>query len=82
MAQLQYFRTRRFGDVSMCSCRGCVVPKCTVCRGISNTALCVCLQGGGQAQHAALVAALLKNVYNADPANKPWAELMARYLFR
>lgn len=39
-------------------------------------------QGGSQAQHAAFVAALLKNVYNGDEANQPWAELMARYLIR
>lgn len=42
----------------------------------------VVLQGGGQAQQAALVAALLKNVYNAEEINKPWAELTARYLLR
>lgn len=39
-------------------------------------------QGGAQAQQAALVGALVKNMYNADASNQPWAELTARYLFR
>lgn len=40
------------------------------------------VEGGGQAQQAALVGALVKNMYNADASNQPWAELTARYLFR
>lgn len=39
-------------------------------------------QGGPSAQQAAFVAALLKNVYEGEPQNKPWAELLSRYLCR
>lgn len=60
------------------------MPACfvTPCRSHCFTFVLATLQGGGQAQQAAFVAALVKNMYNADAANKPWAELTARYLMR
>lgn len=39
-------------------------------------------EGGSQEQQAALVDALVKNMYNADQNNRPWAELTSRYLIR
>lgn len=65
-----------------CSCLQVVAVACRCSRCCVLCGLCGRVQGGGQAQQAALVAALVKNVYNGDPANKPWAELMSRYLFR
>jgi hypothetical protein len=39
-------------------------------------------EGGGSVQQAALVEALVKNVYDAEDNRRPWAQLLERYLSR